>query len=423
MEQLNSLADKQAALEKQVDRLKNSLEQNGFLTPEEKRQMQQALAAQEQLGKQAGQFAAGLQDEAKRPPVFDVETEYKKTLEKYAERMAQAQQAMARGSEELRQAGDKSGGKEGVPHLNFALQDQREALAQLGQNREEFQNGIQQANRDLEVVYHLLEDVELFKALLERQKNLERQARSYKDVSDPGLDDHIRLKEFAEAQVAVQKAVAELRGDFDQHAAEVTKEFPKMAQDARQIAGEIREREIEDLMESGATRLSWADARGGHEKVQNAYDEMQAMVGVCNSAGGEAQGECEMRLKMTMNMAIGNTLQQLAKSLNPGTGSGKGGGLGAGLAGSSGVSGGQSQFAVFGPDSFSTKNPLSRGGGRSDKKVQAAPEQREAVAPSIEELTTAKNAELELPGAGGERIMQEYRKLVEDYFKQLAEEK
>ena len=86
------------------------------------------------------------------------------------------------------------------------------------------------------------------------------------------------------------------------------------------------------------------------------------------------------------------------------------------------MSGGQSQFAVFGPDSFSTKNQLSRGGGRSDKKVQAAPEQPEAVAASIEELTTAKNSELELPGAGGERIVQEYRKLIEDYFKRLAEE-
>jgi len=28
-----------------------------------------------------------------------------------------------------------------------------------------------------------------------------------------------------------------------------------------------------------------------------------------------------------------------------------------------------------------------------------------------------------MPGGGGERLMQEYRKLIEDYFKRVAEEK
>lgn len=422
MEKSKGLADKQAALEKEIGRLKNNLEQNGSLTPEEQQQMQAALAAQEQLARQTGEFAKELQEEAKRPSVFDVERDYKKALEKFADRMAQAQQAMARSSENLKQAGDKAGGKEGLPSLNSALQDQREALAQLGQNRDEFEKGIQQANRDIEKLYRLLGDVESFKALLERQKNLERQARSYKDVADPGLDEQIRLKEFAEEQEIVEQALSDLREDFIKHAEEVAREYPIVAADGRQIADEIREREIEGLMESGATRLSWADAKGGHEKVRNAYDEMQAMIEVCNNAGGQAQGECELRLKMTMNMALGNTLQQLAKGLKPGSGFGMGSGFGAGLAGSSGMSGGQSQVAVFGRDSVSTRNQLSRGGGRSDKKVQAAPEPPEAVAASIEELTTAKNAELELPGAGGERIMQEYRKLIEDYFKRLAEE-
>ncbi|HKS38279.1 MAG TPA: hypothetical protein VJW76_13875, partial [Verrucomicrobiae bacterium] len=327
MEQLKRLADKQAALEKEIGRLKNNLEQNGSLTPQEQQQMQQGLAAQEQLARQTGEFARELQEEAKRPSVFDVEKDYKKALEKFSERMAQAQQAMSRSAENLKKAGEKPGGSEGLPGLNSALQDQREALAQLGQNRDEFEKGIQQANRDIEKLYRLLGDVETFKALLERQKNLERQARSYKDVADPGLDEQIRLKEFAEEQEAVEQSLSDLREDFIKHAEEVAQEYPKVADDGREIADQIRERQIEDLMESGATRLSWADAKGGHEKVRTAYDEMQAMVEVCNSAGGQAQGECEFRLKMTMNMSLGNTLQQLAKGLKPGSGFGMGSGF------------------------------------------------------------------------------------------------
>ena len=176
-------------------------------------------------------------------------------------------------------------------------------------------------------------------------------------------------------------------------------------------------------MESGATRLSWADAKGGHQKVQIAHDEMQAMVSLCESSGGDAEGECELRLRLTMNVGLGNTLQQLARGSKSGMGSGMGSGLGRGLAGMSGMSGGQSQFAVFGPDSAAMKNQLSRGGGRSDKKSQSAPEKPEAVAASFEELTSSKNTELELSGAGGEGIMQEYRKLIEAYFKRLAEDR
>jgi hypothetical protein len=418
MEQLGRLADIQAELEKKVSQLQTNLEQNGALTPPEQQQVQQALAAQDELARQTEQFAKELTNEAKRPPVFDVEKDYKRALEKFAERMGQAKEAMTRSSENLKQAGDKPAGKEGLAALNSALQDQREALAQLGKNRDDYEKGVQQANRDIEKVYRLLEDSEMFKALLERQKNVERQVRSYKDVADPGLDERIRLKEFAEEQASVEQALAQLKEDFRTHARDVEADYPKVAQDARKIADEIGKRQIEDLMESASTRLDWADARGGHEKTQDAYVEMQAMVGVCNSAEGDAQAECELRLKLTMNMGLGNTLQQFAQGLKPGSGAG----LGAASSGKSGTGGGRTQFAVFGPES-PRKNPLSKGGGRSDRKTQAAPEQPEAVAASVEELATTKNMELELPGGGGERIMQEYRKLIEEYFKRVAEEK
>jgi len=416
MDRLSSLADKQAALEKEVSQLKNNLEQNGALTPQEQQQMQQALAAQEELAKQTDQFASELKDMAQRPPVFDVEKDYQRSLEKFANRMEQARQAMARGSESLKQAGDKPAGQDGLPALESALREQREALARLGQNRDEFAKGVQQANRDIEKAYRLLEDVELFKALLERQKNLERQVRSYRDLASPGLDEQIRLKEFAEEQAAVEQAVSQLKEDFQSHAKDIEADYPQVAADAREIAGEIRERQIEDLMDSASTRLEWADARGGHEKAQEAYEEMQAMVSECDSAGGDAQAECELRLKL-VNMTLGNTLRQLARGLKPGFGSG----VGAGLSGQSGTGGGQTQFAVFGPDSF-MPNRLSKGGGRSDRKSQAAPEQPEAVAASIEELAATKNTELELPGGGGERIMQEYRQLIQEYFRRVAEE-
>ena len=417
MEQLNRLADRQTALEQQVSQLKSNLEQNGAMADADRDRLQDALAGEKELAKQTQQFARELSDEAKRPPVFDVEKDYKRALEKFSGRMDQARQAMVRSSENLDRAAAKSAGKEGLPDLDSGLQNQREALAQLGQTRDEYQQGIQRANRDLEKVARLLEDAEMFKTLLERQKNVERQARTYKDLADPGLDEQIRLKEFAGEQAAIGQALGQLKDDFQAHAKDVESDYPKVAGDARKIAGEIRKRQIEDLMDSASTRLEWADAKGGHEKARDAYEQMQDMVGVCDSTGTDAEAEGELRLKLTMSMGLGNTLQQLSSAFKAGSVPGTGGGL----TGQSGTGGGQTQYAVFGPDT-PRQNQLSKGGGRSNRRTQSAPEPPDAIASSTEEVTSTKGAQMELPGGGGERILQEYRPLIQEYFKRVAEE-
>lgn len=416
MEPLNRLAARQSALEKQVSQLKSNLEQKAGPADGDRQRLEEALAAQKALAQETAKFARDLADEAKRPPLFDVEKEYKQSLDDLSKRMDQAKDAMTRGSGHLDQAAARPAARDGLTDLESALREQREALERLGQTRDDYDQGVRRASRDLEKVARLLEDAETFKALLERQTSLERQARTFKDAADPGLDERVRLKEVAGQQAEVRQALSRLKDNFVEHAKEIEADFPKVNADARKIAGEIRRRGIEDLMDSAVTRLEWADARGGHEKTENARQEMQDMVQVCQNAANDAQVEGDLRLKLTMNGGLGNTLQQLAGGLKAAAAART-----PGASGKSGSGNGQSQFAVFGPDA-PRPNQLSKGGGRSSHKFQAAPETPDAVAASFEEVAASKGAPMELPGGGGERILEEYRPLIQEYFKRVAEE-
>jgi hypothetical protein len=101
----------------------------------------------------------------------------------------------------------------------------------------------------------------------------------------------------------------------------------------------------------------------------------------------------------------------------PGIGQGMGQGQGGGM-GSSSV-----PFNMYGNEPFGDptqqENPYST---RRMHDAQAEPVPSDALAGSFEELATSKDGDLELDGGGGEHVVEEYRPLIEAYFRGLAEE-
>jgi hypothetical protein len=79
-------------------------------------------------------------------------------------------------------------------------------------------------------------------------------------------------------------------------------------------------------------------------------------------------------------------------------------------------------FDLFGTEQQGAPARQSSRSGRRDHKADIKANEPGALAGSIEELSTPKSAPLEAPGGGGERFLEEYRKLIEDYFKRSAEE-
>jgi hypothetical protein len=194
-------------------------------------------------------------------------------------------------------------------------------------------------------------------------------------------------------------------------------DYAVVAADARKIADEILERAIPAHMLDAESFLNKFDGVAGHPKANEAYLDMEEMIGFCESMGGKAKEACRFKLSISMGKP-GDTLGQLGRGMKPGQGSM--GGIGQG---SAGQSGGSIPYSVFGPASMSSKNRTSsRLGdkkGESDSANDGVPD---PMAGNVDELNAEKNFDTDFSAGGSDRIIEEYRGLIRQYFKRLAEE-
>ena len=198
-------------------------------------------------------------------------------------------------------------------------------------------------------------------------------------------------------------------------------DYPQVISDALKIAEEIDRRFIEQRMGEASEKLSVPLPVEGYPKAREAYQQMEEMISFCKAGAGAAGKACRFKLKMQMNLDPGRTLSQFSKGLPSGSGSGAGFGL-AGQ-GAAGISGGQSQFALFGPDQFGRKSSQSRRlGDKKNADSRLMKDQGDPLAGNVEEISTGKDSEIEMNAEGEAGIMEEYRGLITEYFKQIAEE-
>ena len=416
--QIEAIAAAQEKLEAETQAMEERLAQSGELTPNERRALDKAREAQSELATQASELAEDMRAQAEDLAVFDIEEDYKKSLKNFAERLDQAQKEMMAGQESMGEAGSGKG-EAGQQALAKAQEHQKNALEQLGRTSQEFQDQIQKANEDLQHVYKLLNDVEQFKQLYGSQQMLERQARTYKDEQSPDLDQQIRLKELGESQQTIREALEQVRDQLREHADEIEKDYPQVAEDARGIADSIETLQIPGTMDSASGNLNAAQAPAGHADAKKALEDMESMIAFCNAAQGQGSSQCELRLKIQMMMNPGNTLGQMSKSLGKsGFSQGMGmSGQGGGMASSS------VPFDMYGSESFGKTQPKeSRVSTARAHDAQAAQEASGGMAGSFEELATAESDTLSLDAGSGEHVVEEYRALIEAYFRNLAEE-
>ncbi len=206
--------------------------------------------------------------------------------------------------------------------------------------------------------------------------------------------------------------------DFTEDAEVDEPDYAAVAADARKIADEIEERLIEEHMDDGTLHLSKSDPFQGHPKVNEAYMDMEEMIKFCESVAGGAGSACRFKLEIKMGMNPGSTLGQMSKGLKPG--SGIFGNMGQGA---SGYAGSQTPFGLFAPDSFGKQSSKSKSIGPKKAHSDAIPDGApDPLAGNVEELGNEKNTDLEFNVEGDERIMEEYRRMIEAYFQRLAEE-
>ncbi len=423
---MDELLEAQQQLRRQTSDLEQQIQENKADPNSQSIEDRLAELAQKQaeLGDRTRSLAEQLQKESQAAPVFDIEKDFKLALSDFSQRLGNAKGHMDAGAGKIKEGSASPGNCPGS--LAQAGDEQEKALKELGQQTQELRDTIQQANREIEKMYNLMADVETFKQMYLAQKHLTRQTRSLSDVTTPDFDAQVRLKELAENEALVKNELDELKKKLREHGAEIEKDYPKVAADAYTIAREIERRNITGLMQEGEDFLNEGDGQQAYPKVRDAHAQMHAMISFCESAGGKACNQCELRLKIQMMLNPGQTMDQLAQSLGLGSmgmGMGFAGAMGRGAAG---TGGGQSNVAMFGGETFG-KNLLTDGTSIGTEHVDAetieTPGNPDPLAGNVEELSSQKKNDAEFDVEGQGRMMAEYNRIIEAYFRRLAEDK
>jgi len=376
---------------------------------------------QDELSKKTDEVAKKLKEESENPAVFDVEKDYKKSLAKFSEQLKKARDHMKKASKSLKE----SSGKPGTcsKQLSDAGGEQKKAMEALGKQTEQGREQIAKANREMEMMMDLIGDTQMFNQLYLAQQHLSRQTWSYKQIENPDFDTQIRLKELGDDQQLVKEGLAELKEKFRQHAEKVKEEYPKVAGDATRIADEIEKRQICKIMQQGRGFLDQGSGAKGYPKVEDAHQQMKAMIKFCKSAGGSACENCEFRLQLKMALNPGNTMKQMAQSMKAGMGQGTGmmGAMGRGAAG---TGGGQSDFAMFGGETFgdNKKKDSRLAGSKKTESKASANDEPDPLAGNVEELLEEEKVSPKFEAEGDSRMMTEYGPVIEAYFRRMAED-
>ncbi len=419
-EKLERLAKEQEELTSTTRRLEEKSARGEPLSGDERAELEDAVRRQQELARQTQALAEEMREEAARPAIFDIEESFKEELARFAEQIEMAAGAMGSAAEPLEQGARAARPPDAQAALAQAGEDQQAAMEQLGATAREQREGIEKSARELAQAIDLIGDAEKFKYLHQRQEALERQARYYRDHPDAGFEATMRMKELAAEQREVGAELAQLVKDLRAHAEAAQEALPKGAEDARRIADEIERRGIGEAMNQAAERLDAAEGGAAHPRALEAMEQMRAMMSECEAMGGEG-GECEFRLTLNMDsrgMNMGQTLAQMRAGLKAGAGSlGRGGQRGDGEGGS----GSSSRYGMFGSEPFGKPTRESRMVGGPSKQDSAAEEPGVVRAAAIEEIGTTAESDLAVNVGPGERVMEEYRPLIEAYFRGIAE--
>ena len=230
---------------------------------------------------------------------------------------------------------------------------------------------------------------------------------------------------FATSQVFAQEFVLDAANPPVDEVSPVAPDTPEappepdyavVAEDARKIADEIEQRLIETDMDEAKNHLFATEAPAGHEKAHEAYVDMKEMISFCEATAGKAGAACNFKLGISMSLNPGQTLGQLSQSF----GTGFSGFAGQGSSGQAS----STPFGLYGAPPFGqpSTSSTSRLGDQKVKAQSAPNDGSDPLSGNVEELANQKTNDLDFNAESEGPILEEYRPLIEAYFKRLAEE-
>lgn len=398
------------SLQEQMEALQKQLEKKGAdaaLTEQEKEQL-------ETLQKQIEQAAQDIRESAKELLPYDLDQALNDELEQLAKELDQA-------AEEMKQA--RQGEK---PNVAETLQKLEQTKKRLRKTQDEFQEGVTDPLEQFSQIYPLFEDQSRFEELVERQRDLAERLASLKNeemAEDPKV--RARMRELEAEQRKTREDLEDLLNDIESHAKQLPVDadpkIAELAESAQKFVDELRASGAGEAMAGAESELSEFSGQKGHTQAKTAAEILESFLSKCKGNGEKCEGACNSLKFRPGQGSMGNSLQQLLDAAGFKKGNGRKSGPGSGTGGGfSARRDSLSNMGLYG-SKMTQGNPQQAKSGQGKQSVAVGGSFR-----SDDSSTAVSRIDphgmLKSSGSSEAAIPVRYRKQVERYFEQIAEE-
>jgi hypothetical protein len=410
-EAVRQLAERQQQLAGRMEQLQKQLAAHPGDAAAQKN-LEAARAEQKEVQEAARQVAQQMRDYAGTPAASRVE----KAIQEQAGQMAEQLGQTAAGPMQQAQGRDPA----------QAARNAREAARRMAGVDRQMQQQVERTAQQLEKSMPLHNDMERFKELIERQGQLTLRAREFQQKEDAGTAARGKMEDLSAEQDRIQQETRRLQQDLRRHAGEARQDFPRTARSAEQLADEIDGRHIPEAMQSSRDRFRQWQGPEGFESAQRALREMAGMMQEAQNGQGQGQGELDRALNRSLGRSgLGQSLRELTPG-QPGRGTAPGQeNAGAGAAGGDPTrsEGARGRLARDARAYVPTVKPQPGTAGLRRRKTQnPIAGQPAGFAPGdVEVLPNPSRTPPKAADSDSGRYPAEYRKLISDYFKSVAE--
>jgi hypothetical protein len=432
---LQDLIEQQKKLGQQIAELKPQLNaaKSGAEKAAAQKKLDELFEQQSALNSKLNQLAGTMEHSVRHQPVYDVEADLQNTLAEKAQEIRDSTKQNAQDIAPLKapQSNPSDGASQssspGQPKPSQKmLDDFKQAsdaqLARLGQTEQETETEVKQPLEDMSLMQAIIEDINRYKDLYAAQRELAKQAQAYNRPGPMSREDQLALKELAAQQKTIGDALDELEQKMWEDGKAAMPKFPKAGQSAQNIAQQMGDLKFQTLANQTTREMLAANGANGAQLAEQLRTEMEKLFKECNGNAPGMNDELDSYLSIQRGLKPGRSFQQMmqchkfGQGFKPGKGErGEGGKDGFAITADQNPS-------VLGNEALPRNADQSQNGGDGKDKnppLGAKPEVALDKGDVVHDVN-AQNRESE--AVQGETIIQQYRGLVDQYFKAITTE-
>jgi hypothetical protein len=399
-------------------------------TPEQATKASEAFdaltARQSEINQRLKKQADRMRNFVRKDPLYDFEKDLQKQLTREANEIERSAALNTGAIGALAESTAKPDGGRDLSPDTFAQMEReaKEHAERLGAREQTLADSVEKPLQDLSRLHDLINTFSQFERLYQAQESLAEQARAYENKGPLNREDQLALKNLAAQQQAVREALEQLPARLRERAEAARQDFPKACSSADALADAIEKMRLAPSAGAATQRMLEGDGKEGALLARRLQEDMKTLMSQCQGAQGEAGNELDDYLRLKLSGNKGSSYEQMRKSLKnslgagfPRFGRGEAQGDGSGYSMSTGkpppVLGNEAS-----PKGDASAQRMTGADGQSSGKGEGGASAQKLDTPDV--MKGLNPTDRHSDAASGESPIDEYRTLVDEYFKKIT---